>query len=394
MQKISVEERRARLARRHFLAPGSSARDAVELAGGLVGLHATDPATVFLAARARGVEGAELERALYEERSVLRMIGMRRTLFVLPLDLAAVVQAACTESILAASRRRYAKLIEGGGIASDGEAWLDEVGAETLRALEARGEAFAAELSADVPLLREKIHFGEGKTWASSTGMTSWVLFLLAAEGLVVRGRPRGAWTSSQWCWAPAEAWLEEPLPRLEPEAARVELASRWLAAFGPASVTDLKWWTGWTLTQTRAALGAIEAVEVDLDGMPGFVLPGDLEPEPEPEPWAAFLPVARPDRDGLEGARLVPRRARCDALRPERKRRPDGVVERSRRRRLGGAEGRRGRLPSARGRGCRGHPGDRGRGGGVGCLAGGDEGDPALRYAASERARGLASRL
>ncbi len=295
MRTISVEERRSRLGRRHFLAPGSRARDAIELAAGLVGLHATDPATVFLSARARGVEGAELERALYEERSVLRMIGMRRTLFVLPLELAAVVQAACTESILLTSRRRYAKLIEGGGIASDGEAWLDEVGAETLRALEVRGQAFAADLSADVPPLREKVHFGEGKTWASSTGMTSWVLFLLAAEGRAVRGRPRGAWTSSQWCWAPAEAWLEEPLPRLEPDAARVELASRWLAAFGPATVADLKWWTGWTLTQTRAAIGAIEVVEVDLDGVPGFVLPGDLEPEPEAEPWAAFLPSLDP---------------------------------------------------------------------------------------------------
>jgi hypothetical protein len=206
-----------------------------------------------------------------------------------------VVQAACTESILAASRRRYAKLIEGGAIASDGEAWLDEAGAETMRALQARGEAFATELSTDVPLLREKIHFGEGKPWAGSTGMTSWVLFLLAAEGRVVRGRPRGAWTSSQWCWTPAEAWLEEPLPRLEPEAARVELASRWLAAFGPATVSDLKWWTGWTLTQTRAALGAIAPVEVDLHGEPGFGLPGDLEPEPAREPWAAFLPSLDP---------------------------------------------------------------------------------------------------
>jgi winged helix DNA-binding protein len=295
VRTMSVEERRARLVRRHFLARGSRARDAVELAGGLVGLHATDPATVFLASRARGVEGAELEHALYEDRSVLRMIGMRRTLFVLPLDLAAVVQAACTESILATSRKRYAKLIEDGGIASDGEAWLDAARVETLRALEARGEAFAAELSADVPLLREKVHFGEGKTWASSTGMTSWVLFLLAAEGLVVRGRPRGAWTSSQWCWAPAASWFEKPLARLEPEAARVELASRWLAAFGPASVTDLKWWTGWTLTQARAALAEIDAVEVDLDGVPGFTLPGDLEAEPEPEPWAAFLPSLDP---------------------------------------------------------------------------------------------------
>jgi hypothetical protein len=295
VRSFTVEERRARLARRHFLAGGTRARDPVEVAGGLGGLHATDPATVFLSARARGVEGAALKRALYEERSVLRMIGMRRTLFVLPLDLAAVVQAACTESILAASRRRYVKLIESGGIAADGEAWLAEAGAETLRALEARGEAFAAELSTDVPLLREKIHFGEGTKWASSTGMTSWVLFLLAAEGRVVRGRPRGAWTSSQWRWAPAEAWLERPLPRLEPEVARIELASRWLAAFGPASVTDLKWWTGWTLAQTRAALGAIDVVEVDLEGSPGFVLSRDLEPEPEPEPWAAFLPSLDP---------------------------------------------------------------------------------------------------
>jgi len=295
VRSIPVEERRARLARRHFLASGSGSADVVALAGGMVGLHATDPATVFLSARARGVDGAALERALYEERTLLRMIGMRRTLFVLPLELAAVVRAACTEAILAASRRRYAKLIEGGGIAADGEAWIDEAGAQTLRALRARGEAYASELSADVPLLREKIQFGEGTKWASSTGMTSWVLFVLAAEGMVVRGRPRGAWTSSQWRWAPAEAWFDQPLPRLEPEAARIELGARWLGSFGPATVTDLKWWTGWPLGQTRAALSAIGAVEVDLDGANGFVLPTDLELEPEPEPWAAFLPALDP---------------------------------------------------------------------------------------------------
>jgi hypothetical protein len=93
----------------------------------------------------------------------------------------------------------------------------------------------------------------------------------------------------------PAASWLPEPLPRLEPEAARAELASRWLTSYGPAGVADLKWWTGWTLTQTRAALAAIDAVEVDLDGTPGFILAGDLESEPQPEPWAALLPSLDP---------------------------------------------------------------------------------------------------
>jgi len=295
MRTITAEERRARLARRHFLVGG--AQDPVELAGGLVGLHATDPVTVYLAARARLREPTveALEAALYDDRSLLRMIGMRRTLFVLPLDLAAVVQAACTEGIEAAQRRRYAKLIEEGGLAKNGAAWLEEAAEAAYAALEARGSAYASELSKEVPVLRERLEFGEGKTWAGSVGMTTWVLFLLAAQGYIARGRPRGAWTSSQWSWWPAGAWLSAPLERLEPEAARTELAARWLASFGPAEVNDLKWWTGWTLTHTRAALAALGAVEVDLDGRDGVVLPDDLEPDPEPEPWAALLPALDP---------------------------------------------------------------------------------------------------
>jgi hypothetical protein len=123
--------------------------------------------------------------------------------------------------------------------------------------------------------------------------MTTWVLFLLAAEGRIVRGRPRGAWTSSQWRWVPAASWLPAPLPRLDEREARDTLARRWLTTYGPATVTDLKWWSGWTLTQTRKALAAIGAVEVDLDGTPGLVMPDDIDVvESSPEPWAALLPA------------------------------------------------------------------------------------------------------
>ena len=52
----------------------------------MVGLHASDPATVYLAARARvrDFAHADLEDALYERRSLVRMLGMRRTMFVVP----------------------------------------------------------------------------------------------------------------------------------------------------------------------------------------------------------------------------------------------------------------------------------------------------------------------
>ena len=263
----------------------------------MVGLHATDPATVYLAARARMRKcTVELvQRVLYDERRALRMLGMRRTLFVLPVELAPIVQAACTDAIAEKQRARYARMLNDAGIAIDGAAWLDEVAEATMAALQARGEALAAELSADVPQLREKLHFGEGKKWAGSQNVTSIVLFLLAAEGRIVRGRPRGSWTSSQHRWVPATSWLSAPLSKLDAASARADLIGRWLRAYGPGTFDDIKWWTGLTAGQVKAALGEIQPTEVDLGGTTGFVLGDDEAIVPSPEPWAALLPALDP---------------------------------------------------------------------------------------------------
>jgi hypothetical protein len=87
-------------------------------------------------------------------------------------------------------------------------------------------------------------------------------------------------------------AWLPGGVPTLDPAGARVDLARRWLRAFGPAPLADLKWWSGWTLGQTRAALAPLHTVEVDLDGVPGVVLADDLDPAPTPTPHATLLPA------------------------------------------------------------------------------------------------------
>ena len=50
MRRVEVEERRARLARRHRLAPTTQAASVEEAARSLVCLHATDPATIYLSA--------------------------------------------------------------------------------------------------------------------------------------------------------------------------------------------------------------------------------------------------------------------------------------------------------------------------------------------------------
>jgi len=268
------------------------------IAGDLVGLHATDPASVFLAAGARmaGPSVAAVEEALYEDESVVRMLGMRRTMFVVPPELAALVDAGCTREIAARERRRLIQALEAGGVAGDGASWLAEVEGEVLAALAATGEATGAELSAAAPRLRAELVVGEGRSWGGRVAVSSRVLFLLAADGRIVRRRPRGSWTSSQFRWAIPAAVRPKGIA---PEAARAELARRWLARFGPALVDDLRWWTGWTAAQTRAALTAIPVAEVALDEGAGVALAEDLEPVAAPAPWAALLPALDPTAMG-----------------------------------------------------------------------------------------------
>jgi hypothetical protein len=298
MHAIPVSDRRSRLVRRHHLCRETPAVGAEELAGQLVGLHATDPATVFLAARARipDFEVADLADAMYVSGRLRKHLAMRRTLFVFPTDLLPVVQGACTDAVLADERRRLVRWVEQGGIAKDGSRWLRNVERETLKALAARGDATGAQLSRAVPMLQAKISLGEGRKWGGEVGVAGRVFTILAAAGHIVRGRPGGSWTSSQHRWLLAPDGPVRALPATE---ARVDVVRRWLAAYGPATLDDLAWWTGLGVTRVRAATAALEVAEVGLEGETGVVLSDDLEPVPAVEPCAALLPGLDPTTMG-----------------------------------------------------------------------------------------------
>ncbi len=300
MRTIGTEERRARLGHRHLLTPSRRVEDPIAVATAMVALHATDPATVHLSATARLREPSvtAVEQALYDDRTLLRMLGMRRTVFVVPDDLAPVIQVACTADIAQRDRKLLTKHLAESGIAPDPDAasvWLKDVEDATAAALTARGSATAAELGSDVPRLRERLDLASGKAYAAQPFVTNRVLGQLAAQARIVRGRPRGSWLSSQYHWSPVELWVPGGLADLPPDEARAELARRWLTAFGPATLADLRWWAGWTAAHARSALTAVGAVEVALDEGTGFVLADDTDPVAAPEPWVALLPALDP---------------------------------------------------------------------------------------------------
>ncbi len=292
-----MHERRSRLAVRHHLATSAQVDNPYAVVQSIVAYHATDPVSVYLAAAARTGHAppSALDAALYDDRTLVRVLGMRRTMFVLPAELWPAVQTACTDTIAAKERRQNLKMIAEGGIADDAETWLAQAEAGVLQALANRGEATTQQIAADVPQLREQIVLAPGKPYESKSTMAPRVMFQLAAEGSVIRTRPVKSWVGVNR-WALVETWLPGTALDLPLPDAEQQLARAWLHAFGPGTLADFKWWTGWTISRARKVLAAVGAVDVELDGgETAYVLPDDLEPFAELEAWTAFLPSLDP---------------------------------------------------------------------------------------------------
>lgn len=224
-RRFDAAERRARLGSAHRLAVDARADDPVEVAESLVALHSTDPSTVYLSTLARMRQGdvGTVEQALYEDRTLMRMLAMRRTVFVTTVGTAPVVDAACGRAVAARERRKLLTMLAEAELDTDVEGWLHDVEDSALRLLDAFGEATAAELATGDVRLPAQIVLAKDKHYEGRQSVASRVLFLLAADGRVVRGRPRGSWMSHQY----AEAAVDREADRLATQLGEVRLSAR-----------------------------------------------------------------------------------------------------------------------------------------------------------------------
>ena len=309
-RRITIAERRARLARRHRLLPSTRTDDVAEIADSLVALHSSDPASVYLSAmaRMRHPSVTTVESALYETRSVVRFHAMRRTLWVATPEVARLAHASSTTKLLAPEHRRFVALLAANGIADDGDAWIASAKEQVLAALHRAGEASTRELGEAVPALRQPIAMAPGKRYATTQGAHGRVMLHLGFEGVVVRTRPTGSWINSQYRWAAMDDWVPGGIAGMDPREGAAELVRRWLHAFGPGTTADVQWWTGWTLGDTRRALDDAGAVAVAMQTPDGdadaWLAPDDLEPVRGASRWVALLPGLDPTTMGWKDRR------------------------------------------------------------------------------------------
>lgn len=299
---IDDAERRARLARRHAIAAPHRVADAEAATRAMTVLHSTEPATPYLSVHAR-VDGGtreDLERALYDDRVLVKQLAMRRTLFVFPRDLLPAAWGSASSRVADQIGARLIKELEQHKVTNDGRAWLDAARRAVLDRLADGSALSAVQLREQLPELEGRVEISPGKKYGGQFPVAPRVLTQLAVEAKLARGRNGGRWRVSKPMWTRMDAWLDDLPEPLAPDQGYQELIGRYLRTFGPATETDLVWWLGATKGIVRAALAALDAVHVrlDRDGT-GWVLPDDVDPEPPVEPWAALLPVLDPTTMG-----------------------------------------------------------------------------------------------
>ncbi len=263
----------------------------------MVALHATEAPTVHLGlwARVAGLTLDTVESALYDDRTLVKQLAMRRTLFAFPRDLLPAVWGSAAARVATQQRGQLLRDVARAGLADDPEAWLAEVTGAVLDLLADGRPRTAVRIREEVPALAGRVSRGTpGKKWAGEVPIGPNLLTTLGAAGDLVRGVNAGHWRLNKPVWLRTADWLGAGLPTpTTSEEGYARLVGGWLATFGPGTEDDLVWWLGGTRSVVRRALADVSAVPVGLDGGTiGWLLPDDLDPVSRPEPWAALLPT------------------------------------------------------------------------------------------------------
>jgi len=270
------------LAHKQHLLPASCLADVVQIARDVAALHATDAVGPYLSlwTRTRNFQRQTLEDALYSRRELSRVHCMRTTLHVVPsADVPYFFQAYAERRIQV--ERDGAALLVLAGLCHENDAGkrLKKLHHQVMSVLTRKGSCTVRKISQAVPDLEAKIRHSVGKPYEGEFSVGSRLIPDMCTLGLLVRTRPSGTWRSNLYEYAAFSNWLPDvALNSVSPRQARVWLVQRYLSAFGPATLDDVLWWTGFSKGQAKEALKTLGStvVEMSIESFDNYLLLAD----------------------------------------------------------------------------------------------------------------------
>jgi hypothetical protein len=226
--------------------PARSPEDALRAVVAVYATHPTCP--LALAARSRSLTPGRY-RKIDATRKGLRIPAMRKSVFLVPTENAAMIFTATSHG--ASERRRRLKLLKMSHDAYERAA--KRILAAGEKPIQARALQEAAGVEGQQLQMLLRALRSEGR------------LLALAGDSMMMSAHD----------YVATSTWIDDPLDTGDQAAALSWLAGEYLRAYGPARAADFAWWAGVPKTKARAALGEHDTVDVG----EGLLLPARDEP-------------------------------------------------------------------------------------------------------------------
>lgn len=250
---------------RHFLGQPAQANDLLDVVSATCGMQAQvmSAAQLALRTRTRGLTASEIERALWQDRTLVKVWCMRGTLHVLPARELPLYVAALKPYRLKQEQRWMARYgVDAAAIETMADAILTALSAAPLTRREI-SQAISPRLRNDAPQIQELLEHGWG-------GLGKYVCL----QGNLCLGPNQG----QEATFVQRDQWLKdwEDIPG---EVAEDSLLKHYLRAYGPATVQDFAAWVGLAVKDASQIWSRLqdEMHTVDVEGNQTAVLERDL---------------------------------------------------------------------------------------------------------------------
>jgi uncharacterized protein YcaQ len=248
-----------RLGRNHLSGERQSSLASVCRDTGGIQAQVMSAAELALWTRRRETRTADVQAALWQRRELVKTTCMRMTLHLIPARDVSMYISAMKPSSMANVHRLLTRI----GAAPKHVDTMIETVMEAL----ADGPRTQQDLLARARAKAER-------------GMRTWLKYAWSAmrpailEGLICYGPPRGA----EATFVRVDQWLPTQ-KAVDVTDARAELATRFLAAFGPATPHDFAKWSGLKTSEAKTVFDSLsDALDlVTVDGATAWILSRDL---------------------------------------------------------------------------------------------------------------------
>lgn len=224
---------------KHHLTDGSTTDDILKIVRDIGGLHATLSTTPYISLflRTKNFKRQDLDEVLYTKRLLGKVRYARKTVYILPKDLVTTAYSAMNSLLLT----RFEIYIQHLGLTHDEYEELTH----TILAIVKGSGMTTKEIKAELV-----------KNSTKKERNISAIVNLMCDQGLLIRGEPRSGWKSNIHTYYSFDEYFPDlDLDEMGESSARKRMVAQYIKSYGPVSVKDISWWTGFPRAEVKQLL-------------------------------------------------------------------------------------------------------------------------------------------